>query len=111
MFNKKSQGISINYIIIAIIALLVLAIIIFIFRAQIGNVFGVFTRIGQKAGCEAEIATTSIGGLFGKSACTEAEAKEGKEICKGNCVYKCQSDGTLQLIDECEKGCANGKCT
>jgi len=101
MSNKKAQGISLNYIIIAIIALLVLAVIIFIFRAQIGKVFGVFTSIGQKAGCEAEIATSALGGLFGRPGC-----EENTHTCKGGCEYECR-DNKLVLIAECSEGCAN----
>ena len=61
---KKGQGLSINTIIIAIIALLVLAIVIFIFRDQIGRVASAFTKIGTEAGSQAGNATSSLGDLY-----------------------------------------------
>ena len=67
---KKKAEISMQMIVFAIIALLVLVVVIFVFRDQIGRVATSFTGIGSEAGCEAQIATS---GLFGKK-CTPLTA-------------------------------------
>jgi ABC-type uncharacterized transport system permease subunit len=47
--NKKSQGLSINVIIIVAIALIVLVVLIAVFTGRLGN----FTRaLGETASCE-----------------------------------------------------------
>ena len=62
---KKAQGLSINTLIIAIIALIVLAIVIYVFRDQIARIVSSFTSIGTEAGKQAENATTALGEIYG----------------------------------------------
>ena len=63
--RKKAQGLSINTLIIAIIALVVLAIMIYIFRDQISRLASSFTQIGTEAGKQAENATSALGEIYG----------------------------------------------
>jgi len=62
--SKRGQGLPINTLIVAIIALIVLAIIIFIFRDQVVNIASSFTGISSEAGKQAENASKVIGDVF-----------------------------------------------
>lgn len=107
MMPKKAQeGGPMWIIIVAVIALIVLGVVIFIFRDQIVKVAKSFTGISQEATCKSEIAMSELGGIFG------GRCEPGADVCKSGCLYACNPDGSLTLKQECEKGCANAKsCT
>lgn len=64
--KKKGMDLSINTVIVAIIALLVLAVVIYIFRDQISKIASSFTKIGGEAGKQAENTTGLFKGMFNK---------------------------------------------
>lgn len=97
--SRKAQGLPINIIIIAIISLIVLGVILFVFRGQIANVARSFIGITKEAACPKELPADTLG-IFGR-------CKQGQEqICRHpGCLYSCNPDGSMTLIQECEKGC------
>ena len=70
-------------------------------RGWIGNVAKAITGIGRDASCKSNIAMSNLGDLFGQG------CEPGKNTCKSGCLYDCQEDGSLKLIEECDKDCTS----
>ena len=83
--NKR--GIAMQTLVIAILSLIVLIILIFVFKGQIGSLMGQYTSVANRS--ETTAAGDMCGGLFTSTKCVDGACPEGYEI---DSSLKCDPD-------------------
>ena len=93
--NKKGVEIALSAVIIAIVCLVVLAVLIYVFTSNTGKVSSSFSNISGEAGKKAEESSWDINRLFGCN-------KEGETVCKAGARWICKDGAWEDSKQTCE---------
>lgn len=104
--GKKGDGLTLQTIVIAALALAVLFVLFFIFKGQTGKTTISLTKVGDEAGFQADKALSEFDDLGIFKPCTS-----GQKRCRGIESLACSVDGKW-AVTKCPNGCDSikGEC-
>ena len=104
--GKKGDGLTLQTIVIAALALAVLFVLFFIFKGQTGKTTTSLTRVGDEAGYQADKALSEFDDLGIFKPCTSNQKR-----CRGTESLLCGNDGKW-VVTKCQNGCdtTKGEC-